>query len=159
MDMYRDLNTKYDKMRDFAKNCERMAKETRALIEKRKQLIEFDGFSKLEQNRLLAKYNPEDYYSFRLFDKGVSIYYTNYWYDEETGRSQRHGESRYVIKYYNCKSVFFEQKEHKLHYCYENTSYGGWDSLDVAKSYFRKAVVDLLIQFGNCKALSPLDFM
>lgn len=158
MDMYRDLNTNYDKMREFATDCERMAKMTRALIEKRKALIEFNGWSDYEKQKLLMKYNPEDYYSFKLFDKGCEIILTNYWYEEEYNKGVAHKEYKYAIKFYNCKSSTFEKKK-KMKYCFNNMSYGAWESLEEAVSYFRVAVVDILVQFGRCNALDPLAFM
>lgn len=158
MDMYRDLNLKYDKLREFKKECENMATLCSGLIEKRKSLIEYSCFSDWDKNRLIAKYNPEDYYSFKLFDKGVSIVYTNYKYDEKMGKSVRSHNYSYSIKYYNCRSKVFTDNRSLLPFINDNSSYGSFESLDVAISYFRRAVVDLLVQFGNCRALSPMDF-
>lgn len=159
MEMFRDLNMKYDKLRNFRAECKNMYDLAGALIEKRKGLIEFNGFSDWDKNRLEAKYNPEDYYCFKLFDKGISIIYTNYRYNEEYKRSVRTNKYGYSIKYYGCLSECFKDSRMKLPYCDHDTSYGYFESLDVAVSHFRRAVVDLLVQFGNCKALSPMDFI
>ena len=159
MDMFRDINFKYEKLMNFRKELKNMYDLTGALIEKRKNLIEFNGFSDYDKNRLLSKYNPEDYYSFRLFDKGVSIIYTNYRFDEEIKRAKRTNIYGYSIKYYNCRSKLFEDKRKDIPFIQECNSYGCFDSLDVAISFYKKAVVDVLVTIGHCLALNPLDFM
>lgn len=159
MDMFRDINFKYDKLRDFRAECKNMYELAGALIEKRTNLIEFNGFTDYQKNKLMCNYNPEDYYSFKLFDKGVSIVYTNYHYDEELKKGIKTKKYTYSIKYYNCRSKLFNDKRKDIPFIQENNSYGNFESLDVAISFFKKAVVDLLVSVGNCLALNPLDFM
>ena len=148
------------KLIEFKRQLKAMIIAVEQVQHKRENLIEFNGLSDKESKRMDSEINPELYYQFKLFDKGVAIVYTNWFYDTETQTTyQSPKKYHYSIKYYNCYSVCFKDKRSKLPYCYANTCYGDFSNLDEAKSYFRKAVVDLLVQFGNCKALSPFDFM
>lgn len=153
-----DLCVSQEKLMDFMKSLKNMELEVSTVIQKRKQLIDFDGYTREQQEIINSKINPEDYYYFKLFDKGVSIVLTNWIYDEELGKCKRAKEYFYSIKYYHCRSRLFKDKRNYLPYIYDNSSYGQFESLDVAISYFKKAVIDLLAQCG-CIGLDPLCFV
>lgn len=124
----------------------------------RSKLIEYNGYTD-EQLKIKDEHiNPELYNHFRMQDKGVEIIWTNCYYDTVTECVVRNGKKyAYAIRYYNCKSNLFKDKKADFPYCYENTSYGRFDNLDLAKVWFKRAVVDLLYQMG-CTALNPYDF-
>ena len=153
------LNVSTTKLEEFKHQCLQMAGLVNTVIQKRQTLIDFKGYTNQEEQRLNSLINPEDYYSFRMFEVGCEIVYTNNFFDEKTQMWYKNNKKYiYAIKYYNCKSKIWE-KDKSIKYCWDNSSYGQFESLDVAISYFRKAVVDILVQFGRCNALNPLDFM
>lgn len=148
------------KLIDFKQQLKAMLLATDQVMTKRQDLIEFTGKTDKEAKELDSKINPECYYQFKLFDHAVAIVYTNWWYDTETETTYKSpSKYHYSIKYYNCYSQTFKDKRCKLPYCYANTCYGDFKTLNEAKSYFRRAVVDILVQYGNCKALNPFDFL
>lgn len=126
-------------------------------LNKRAQLIDFKGYTNREEEELNSKLNPEDYYKFRYFGWGVEIVYTHWCYDEKTEtKYQDSNHYYYGIKYYGCKSNVFNEKVNKLK-IFGNNIYGSFDNFDVAKSYFKMAVADILGQLGF-KGLDPLMF-
>lgn len=145
------------KLIDFKQSLKNMINEVNQVQNNRSKLIEYNGYTDAQLKIKDEKINPEIYNHFRLGDKGVEIIWTNTWYDTETKTLVRCGKKyAYSIRYYNCKSAIFDKD---VPYCYENTSYGRYETLDEAKSWYKKAVVDILVQIGKCKALSPYDFI
>ena len=143
---------------NFCKELEKIKTMTRQLQKKHAKLLEYKSYNDKEEEKINCKMNPEDYYSFKMFDKGCSIVYTNYKYDTTLEKFVRGGEFHYSIKYYYCRSRVFEDKRMKLKYCYENTSYGDFDKLENAIYYFYIAVADIISQFTNYNGLDPLAF-
>ena len=142
---------------EFKQACKNMINQCSKVQTTRSNLIEFHGYTDEQLKIKDEKINPELYNSFKMFDKGVEIVWTNCFYDAETMTLVRQGNHyKYGIKYYNCRSNIFDKA---TPYDFENHVYGRWDTLDEAKSYFRRAVVDLLVQTGHCSALNPYDFM
>lgn len=154
-DIYFEIPTR--KIVDLKRQLKDMISVLSQVQTNRSKMIEYNGYTDTQLKIKDEQINPEIYNHFRIGDKGVEIIWTNMYYDTETKTLVRAGKKyAYSIRYYNCKSNVYDKE---VPYCYENTSYGRYENLDIAKSEFRKCVVDLLVQFGNCKCLSPFDFL
>lgn len=135
-----------ERLKEFEKELEFMKGMVKTLIPKRQELINYSSTSDYEQKQIARKWNPEDYYKFRLWDVGCEIILTCYRYDAIAEKFCRSKEYSYSIRYYNCKSELFNDKKFNLKYCHENTSYGCFEKLEEAIPYFMIAVIDILKQ-------------
>lgn len=144
---------------EFKKQLKAMEGMTDRVIENRRNLIAWTSATEKDKMRIESKINPDLYYKFQMFDIGCEIVKVNRFWNEEEQCFRQTKDEVYSIKYYNCRSRLFEDKRTKLPFYTDNTCYGQFENIDVAKSYFRKAIVDILVQYGGCNALNPLDFM
>lgn len=147
------------RLEDLKSECRFMINLCNTIIPKRRELIEYGGNTDFEMQRLNCKFNPEDYYKFRMWDRGCEIIYTSYRYDTNLDKFIRGKEYFYSVRYYNCKSNVFKDKRINLKFNTNNTSYGCFKELKEAYKFFRMAVIDIMQQFGACKMLNPLDFI
>lgn len=154
MDKY-GLNISSSQLMDLKKQLNRTVGTINRALAKRNQLIDFKGYTNKEEELLNSKLNPEDYYKFRFFEWGCEIVYTHWRYDEKTETKYQDQDNYYYgIKYYGCVSKLFNTKHCKLD-CFNNNIYGSFTNFDEAKSYFKKAVADILNQLGYI-GLDPL---
>lgn len=70
-----------------------------AIAKKHSKLIALQGKSDLEVQEYQSYSNPEEYYCFRLLDKGISIVYDNFHFKQ--GKRIRTNEKFYHIRLYN----------------------------------------------------------
>lgn len=144
---------------ELGKDLEDVLRKLNYTIEKNTQLVDFKGLTDKEKQELESGMTPELYYNFKMFDKGIAIVRTNWWFDTETQcRYQSRNKYHYSIKYYKCYSDLFKDKRTRLENVYDNTVYGQFETLEEAIPYFRRAIADILIKYGKCNALNPLDF-
>lgn len=152
------LNFPSSRLIELKEELNKTIKEINRTLGKRKLLIEFNGYTDKQEQEINSKLNPEDYYKFRFFGYGCEIVYTHWTTSKETGMQYIDKDNFYYgIKYYGCKSKIFEDGRIKLAK-YDGKIYGDFKNFDEARSYFKKAVIDILVQLG-CIALNPLDFM
>lgn len=155
---YLGINFSSQKLIELKEQLNNTVKEINRTLAKRERLIECKSYTDAEQQRLNSYMNPEDYYKFRYMFWGCEIVYTHWTINKETGHQyQDRNKYYYGIRYYGVDSKLFKSDRLRLDKL-NGEIYGSWNSLDEAISYFKKAVVDILVQAG-CIALDPLDFL
>ena len=132
-------------IRDKLDDCLTIVKSS---LNVRSQLIDLKGSNAVLSAQIDSKNDPEPFYKFRLFDKGISIIYWNI--NDGFGLC-------YHIKCYNCTIPGFSSGEYKLPFDIVNRCYGHWPDLDVAVVWFRRAVASFLADVDHYTIQWPLD--
>lgn len=144
--MLQDIRT--SQLINVKENLEKSLDVIKSSLAVRASLIDLKSQSAVVNAQIDAKNDPEHYYSFKIFDRAISIIYWNI--------NDGYGLC-YHIKCYNCRISMFDNGMYKQNWDISNHCYGHYNALDVAIVWYKRAVLTYLAQLDNAVIQYPLE--
>lgn len=139
------LGFRVEDLRQMKKDLDFYKQKVEFALQQSASLIDIKSSGARERADLEKDTDPEKYFHFRFFDKGVSIIINRYFINED-GSYSRTNEVYYHLAFYNFNPKCFKSKLYELPYVVAKNQYGNFEFLSLAYPYFVRGVVDLIYQ-------------